>query len=119
MSTHPEHPEDVELVPPPAHTPEALRAALAVVAPHRLPEMEQQKNEVFALAVQSGSITPLRTFIRTWAAHIEIARNLNTAARLRTVEHLMQVLDPATEQWKAAARECTEIFDAAYAKVAE
>jgi hypothetical protein len=50
VSTHPEHHEDVELIPPPAHTPEALRAALAVVAPHRLPEMEHQKNEVFALA---------------------------------------------------------------------
>ncbi|WP_042422183.1 hypothetical protein [Streptacidiphilus anmyonensis] len=117
MSTHHAHPEDAELIPAPAHTPEALRAALAKVAPHRLPEMEQQKNEVFALAVESGSITPLRTFILTWAAHIEIARNLETAARLRAAEHLMQVLDPATEQWRDAARECTTLFDTAYATV--
>jgi hypothetical protein len=117
VSTHPEHPEDAELIPAPAHSPEALRAALAKVAPHRLPEMEQQKNEVFALAVESGSIAPLRTFILTWAAHIEIARNLESAARLRAAEHLMQVLDPGTGQWREAARECTALFDHAYAKV--
>jgi hypothetical protein len=107
----------VELIPAPAQTPEALRAALAQVAPHRLPEMEQQKNEVFALAVESGSIAPLRAFISTWAAHIEIARNLETAARLRAAEHLMQTLDPATQEWQQATRECTELFDAAHAKV--
>lgn len=117
MSTHPAHHEDAELVPAPVQTPAALPAALAVVAPHRLPEMEQQKNEVFALAVESGSIMPLRTFIWTWAAHIEIARNLNTAAQLRAAEHLMQVLDPSTEQWRQAARECVELFDTACAKM--
>ena len=110
-------PENAELIPPPAHTPEALRAALAQVAPHRLPEMEQQKNEVFALAVETGSITPLRNFILTWAAHIEIARNLDTAARLRAAKHLLQILDLATEQWQEAAREYTSLFDNAYATV--
>jgi hypothetical protein len=116
VSTQPARHEGSDLIPAPAQTPEALRAALVQVAPHRLREMEGQKNEVFALAVESGSIAPLRTFISAWAAHIEIARNLESAVQLRAGEHLMQVLDPATEQWGQAARECADLFDAAYAK---
>jgi hypothetical protein len=72
---------------------------------------------VFALAVESGSISPLRAFIWTWAAHIEIARNLTTAAQLRAAEHLVQTLDPSSEAWAEASRECVMIFEAAYAKV--
>jgi len=55
MTTQPAH-HDGELIPRPERTPEALRAALATVAPHRLAEMEQQKNEAIALAVETDSI---------------------------------------------------------------
>nr|WP_166682629.1 hypothetical protein [Streptomyces sp. 846.5] len=116
MTLQPEH-HGTELIQRPALTPDALRAALTVVAPHRLPEMEQQKNEVFALAVESSSITPLRGFLATWAAHIEIARDRDTAARLRAAEPLVQSLDPGSKQWRKAVDDCAEIFDHAYAAV--
>ncbi|MFG2678364.1 hypothetical protein [Streptomyces sp. NPDC048392] len=46
MSTQADHGR--ELVPRPEQTPEALRSALAVVAPGRLPEMQRTKDEAFA-----------------------------------------------------------------------
>jgi hypothetical protein len=116
MSTHPEHHGD-ELIPRPEHTPEALRAALAAVAPHRLPEMERQKNEAIALAVESGSIAPLRGFLATWGVHLEIARNLDTAARLRAAEHAAQTLDREDPAWHQAMDEIRAIFATAHAAV--
>lgn len=106
-----------ELVPRPERTPEALRACLARIAPHRLQEMEQQKNEAIALAVESGSITPLRGFLTAWAAHIEIARNLGTAARLRAAEHAAQTLDRDDPAWRAAVEEIRSIVADAHAAV--
>ncbi|MBD9732922.1 MULTISPECIES: hypothetical protein [unclassified Streptomyces] len=41
-----------EPVPRPEQTPDALRAALAVVAPGRPAEMQRTKNEAFAHAVE-------------------------------------------------------------------
>ncbi|MFJ5233897.1 hypothetical protein ACIQBJ_28850 [Kitasatospora sp. NPDC088391] len=119
MTAQPEHPacHDDELVPRPAKTPEALRAALATVAPHRIPELTAQQDEAFALAVRTGSIDPLRAFLNTWAAHVEVARNLDTAARLRRAEHTVQTLDRDDPRWSAAVRESLEIFNHAYAAV--
>lgn len=50
MSTQADHGH--ELAPRPEQTPDALRAALAVVAPARLPEMQRTKDEAFAKAVE-------------------------------------------------------------------
>lgn len=50
MSTQADHGR--ELVPRPAQTPDALRAALAVVDPTRLEEMQATKDEAFAKAVE-------------------------------------------------------------------
>ncbi|MDX3236454.1 hypothetical protein PV392_12320 [Streptomyces sp. ME03-5709C] len=108
MTTRPEH-HGAELFARPARTPEALRAALAQVAPHRLAETEQRKNEAIAFSVDSGSIEPLRAFLTAWAVHVEIARDLDTAGRLRS--H-----DPA---WRAAVAEIRAVFDRARAAVGE
>ncbi|MFE0628920.1 hypothetical protein ACFW3D_18410 [Streptomyces sp. NPDC058864] len=116
MTTQPEH-HGAELIARPARTPEALRAALAQVAPHRLAEMEQQKNEAIALSVDSGSIEPLRGFLTAWAVQVEIARDLDTAARLRSAEHTAQTLDRDEPEWKAAMAEIRAIFDQARAAV--
>ncbi|MFG2695991.1 hypothetical protein [Kitasatospora sp. NPDC048407] len=113
---HSVHPDD-ELIPRPQKTPDALRAALAAVAPHRLPEMAEQQDEVFALAVRAGSIDPLRVFLNTWAAHIEVARHLDTAARMRAAEHAVQTLDRDDPRWSEAIRVCLEIFNRAHAAV--
>lgn len=62
------------LIPRPERTPAALRVALAQVAPHRLPDMERQKDEAIALAARAGSLGPITQFLETWAEAIEIAR---------------------------------------------
>jgi len=118
MTAQPDHSaHHDELIPRPEKTPDALRAALAAVAPHRLPEMAEQQDEAVALAVRTGSIDPLRAFLNTWAAHIEVARNLLTAARLREAEHTVQSLDRDDRRWSEAVRESLEIFNRAYAAV--
>jgi hypothetical protein len=123
MTTQPEHHgpahHGTELTPRPERTPDALRAALAQVAPQRLAEMEQQKDEVIALAVSSGSIAPLRGFLTTWAVHIEIARNLGSASRLRAAEHAAQTLDRDDPAWQAAMDEIRATFDEARAAVSD
>ncbi|MFF4789586.1 hypothetical protein ACFY2M_07410 [Streptomyces sp. NPDC001276] len=54
MTTQPE--QGHELVPRPERTPEAVRVVLARVAPHRLGEMEQHKEQALATAIQDGKI---------------------------------------------------------------
>jgi hypothetical protein len=56
MSTQSDHGHD--LVPRPEQTPDALRAALAVVDPGRLEEMQATKDEAFAKAVEWQSTEP-------------------------------------------------------------
>lgn len=116
MTTQPER-HEAELIARPERTPDALRVALAQVAPHRLAEMEQQKNEAIALSAESGSIEPLRGFLAAWAVHVEIARDLDTAARLRSAEHAAQILDRDDRLWKAAMAEIRAVFDEARAAV--
>ncbi|MFD4613861.1 DUF6207 family protein [Streptomyces sp. NPDC058451] len=43
-----------ELVPRPERTPQAVRVALVRLAPHRLDEMEQHKEQALATAIQDG-----------------------------------------------------------------
>ena len=70
VSTQPDH--DTELIPRPARTPEALRAALAAIAPERLPEMDADQRRAVAAAIEQSSIKPLQLFMIAWAANIEI-----------------------------------------------
>ncbi|WP_053913367.1 hypothetical protein VM636_12260 [Streptomyces sp. SCSIO 75703] len=79
MSTQADHGH--ELVPRPEQTPDALRAALAVVDPGRLPEMQRTKDEAFAQAVEWQSLSPVRSWVLTWSRDIEIARRPDLAAR--------------------------------------
>jgi hypothetical protein len=81
--------------------------------------MEQQKNEVIALAVGSGSIARLHGFLTSWAVHIEIARNLDIASRLRAAEHAARTYDRDDPGWQAAMDEIRSIFDAARAAVSK
>ncbi|KPI22107.1 hypothetical protein OK074_7221 [Actinobacteria bacterium OK074] len=93
------------LVPRPERTPAALRVALARVAPHRLPEMERQKDEAIALAAQTGSLGPITQFLETWAVAIEIARVPATAARLRAAEYTAQSVERDDPAWRPAMDE--------------
>jgi hypothetical protein len=62
------------LVPGPEQTPDALRAALAVVDPGRLPEMQRTKDDAFAKAAEWQSLSPVRNWVLAWAGGIEIVR---------------------------------------------
>ncbi|WP_329456989.1 hypothetical protein [Streptomyces sp. NBC_01497] len=70
-----------ELIPRPEQTPEALRTALAVVAPSRLPDMRRTHDEALAKAVAWQSPTPVRSWVLIWARDIEIARRPDLSSR--------------------------------------
>lgn len=87
MSTQPDH--SGELIPRPERTPDALRVALARIAPHRLGEMEQQKNTAFSLAAAYDSLGPIHGWLSVWAREVEIERLPDLSARRR---HALDVL---------------------------
>ncbi|MFF4405767.1 hypothetical protein ACFY2W_32930 [Streptomyces sp. NPDC001262] len=70
-------------IPRPDRTPEAVRAALSRVAPHRLAEMERSKEEALAVALQDGKIGHLQHWLVWWAAQVEIERRPDLSARQR------------------------------------
>lgn len=92
-------------VPRPDRTPAALRVALAQVAPHRLPEMEQQKDEAIALAARTRSLGPITQFLETWAVAVEIARTPAYAARLRAAVYTARSVDRDDPAWREAMDE--------------
>lgn len=63
MSTQADHGH--ELIPRPEPTPDALRGALAVIAPGRLAEMQAMKDEAFAKAAEWQSVSPVRSWVLT------------------------------------------------------
>jgi hypothetical protein len=66
-----------ELIPRPERTPEALRAALGVIAPDRLEEMQAEKDETFTKAVEWQSVTP----VQSWVPTASLAREMRPGPR--------------------------------------
>ncbi|RCG19460.1 hypothetical protein DTL70_22030 [Streptomyces diacarni] len=116
MTTHPE--EQAELVPRPERTPGALREALSVVAPGRLPDMDREKDEALAEAVRQSTIGPLRGFLLRWAAVIEIERFPAQARRFHRAEYLAHVSEDP-EQARHHVHESGDILRAAYRELGE
>lgn len=104
MTAQPFEP-DGPLIPRPERAPAVLRVALAQVAPHRLAEMERQKDEAIALAARTAGLGPIVQFLETWAVVVEIARNPVTVARLRAAEYTAQTVDRADPAWRSAMDE--------------
>ncbi|MFE3602595.1 hypothetical protein ACFXP3_22465 [Streptomyces sp. NPDC059096] len=109
MSTQADHGH--ELVPRPEQTPDALRAALAVVAPGSLAEMQRTKDEAFAKAVEWQSLSPVRSWVLAWARDIEIARRPDLSARHHRASGNLEHEDPNVAQ--EALRELTAVLDEA------
>ncbi|NEA48471.1 hypothetical protein [Streptomyces sp. SID10815] len=109
MSTQADHGH--ELVPRPEQTPDALRTALAVVAPGRLAEMQRTKDDAFAKAVEWQSLSPVRSWVLAWARDIEIARRPDLAARHARARGALEHEDPAVA--REALQELTEVLDEA------
>ncbi|MFI1734290.1 DUF6247 family protein [Streptomyces acidicola] len=101
------------LISRPERTPAALRVALAQVAPHRLAEMERQKDEAITLAARTGSLGPITQFLETWTVAIEIARIPAAAARLRAAEYTAQTVDHGDPAWHGAMDEIRHLHSTA------
>lgn len=114
MTTQPDHAG--ELIPRPERTPAALRAALAVVAPERVPEMDASQRAAVAEAIEQSDIAPLRMFLIQWAAVIEIERFPDTARALRRAEYLAQTAG-TPEESRRHVRAAGEILRAAHEAV--
>ena len=100
-----------DLIPRPEQTPEALRAALAVVDPGRLEEMQAMKDEAFAKAVEWQSVSPLQSWVLIWARDIEIARRPALSARLAHAKGRLEHEDSAIAE--GALRELSGVLDQA------
>ncbi|WP_369177412.1 hypothetical protein [Streptomyces mutabilis] len=109
MSTQADHGHG--LVPRPEQTPDVLRAALAAVDPQRLPEMQRTKDEAFAKAVEWQSLSPVRSWVLTWARDIEIARRPDLAARLAHAKNNLEHED--ADVAREALRELSAVLDEA------
>ncbi|MGW2637415.1 DUF6247 family protein [Streptomyces sp. NPDC001348] len=99
-----------------APTPDALRDAVARIAPSRLPALTRHLFEATTNAQQTQSLAPLRAFVHSWAVFVAIERYPGRAARLRELERIVDAgeLDP-TE----AIAEIHAIREAAEAEAAQ
>ncbi|MFE0100103.1 DUF6247 family protein [Streptomyces sp. NPDC059009] len=112
MSAQPDGPYG-PLIPMPEPTPDALRAAVARIAPSRVPALTQHLFEATTNAQQTQSLAPLRAFIHSWAVFVAIERHPQRAARLRELERLV---DAGNEDPTDAIAEIRHIRDAAEAE---
>ncbi|MEU7558816.1 hypothetical protein [Streptomyces eurythermus] len=109
MNTRADHGH--ELLPRPAETPDVLRAALAVVAPGRLEEMQATKDDAFAKAVERQSLSPVRSWVLMWARDIEIARRPDLSSRYVRAQSDLEHEDPVVAQ--DALRELSAVLEEA------
>jgi hypothetical protein len=107
---------DEPLIPMPALTLDALREAVATVAPSRLPEFFQEVQDAFSKAGDEDSVFPIRHFYRRWGATVAIERRPSVAARLHAAERALADRDAGIRD--RAIREAGEIVQAAYREVA-
>jgi hypothetical protein len=80
-------------------TPDTLRAAVARIAPSKIPALTQHLFEATTNAQQTQSLAPLRAFVHSWAVFVAIERHPERAARLRELERTVD----GTEQDPTAA----------------
>ncbi|MFK4271076.1 DUF6247 family protein [Streptomyces milbemycinicus] len=114
MSTQPEHTQ-APLIEQPAGTPEALRAAVALIAPGSLAAFDTERAEAVQQARTDVSAAPLRRFIGQWAVNVAIERFPARAARLRELETLVANSDDLVQVREATA-EIGRILDSAFAE---
>ncbi|MGP3945884.1 hypothetical protein [Streptomyces sp. 6N106] len=112
MSAQPDGPYG-PLIPMPDLTPDALRTAVARIAPSRVPALTQHLFEATTNAQQTQSLAPLRAFVHSWAVFVAIERHPERAARLRGLE---QIVDMDEQDPTTAIHEIQQIRKAAEAE---
>ncbi|MDH6704710.1 hypothetical protein P3T27_001413 [Kitasatospora sp. MAA19] len=108
--------DGAELIPRPDKSPAALKAALAVVASDRLPEMVEGQTRAMAAAIEAGSINPIRTFVAHWAAMVEIERVPTTARAYHRANYLANHAATVAE-CRQHATEVAAIYRSAFSAV--
>ncbi|GAA2154713.1 hypothetical protein GCM10009760_53870 [Kitasatospora kazusensis] len=108
--------DGVEFIPRPEQSPAALKAALAVVAADRLPEMIDGQTRAMAEAITTGSIQPIRAFVAHWATVLEIERQPAIAQAYHRANYLANHAATVAECREHAAT-VAELYRAAYAAV--
>ena len=98
-------------------TPDALRAALAGIAPGRLAEMRAMKDDAFAKAAEWPSEGPVRCWVLIWAREIEIARRADLSTRYAWAQSNLEHEDPVVA--REALRELSAVLDEALKAVRE
>ncbi|MEV5874312.1 DUF6247 family protein [Streptomyces sp. NPDC052101] len=101
------------LIPMPELTPDALRAAVARIAPSRIPALTQHLFEATTNAQQTQGLAPLHAFVHSWAVFIAVERHPERAARLRELE---RIVDTGEQDPTAAIAEIRAIREAAEAE---
>ena len=101
------------LIPMPQLTPDALRDAVARIAPSRLPTLTQHLFEATTNAQQTQSLAPLRAFVHSWAVFVAIERHPARAEHLRELE---RIVDAGEQDPTEAIAEIRAIRDAAEAE---
>ncbi|GAA1401092.1 hypothetical protein GCM10009639_42910 [Kitasatospora putterlickiae] len=109
-------PDRTELIPRPEKNPAALKAALAVVAADRLPEMVNGQTLAMAEAIDAASVQPIRAFVDHWAATIEIERVPERAEAYHRANYLANHAATVAECRRNASL-VAEIYRTAYAAV--
>jgi hypothetical protein len=97
----------------PEPTPDALRRAVARIAPSRLPALTQHLFEATTNAQQTQSLGPVRAFVHSWAVFIAIERHPSRAERLRELE---QIVEAGEQDPSEAIAEIRAIREAAEAE---
>ncbi|MFB8238297.1 hypothetical protein ACFC58_17265 [Kitasatospora purpeofusca] len=108
--------DGIELIRRPEQNPAELRAALAVVAADRLPEMLDGQTKAMAEAIDTASVQPLRSFVAHWSAVEEIERHPATARAYHRANYLANHAATLAECREHAAT-VAKFYRAAYAAV--
>jgi hypothetical protein len=108
--------DGAELIPRPEKTPAALKAALAIVAAARLPEMIDGQTRAMAEAIKESSVNPIRAFVAHWAAVVEIERFPETAKAYHRANYLANHA-VTVEECRANAAQVAGLYRAAFAAV--
>lgn len=107
---------DTPLIPMPPITSAGLRAAVAQIAPARLPSFVKDLDQAVEWAAEASDIAPLRTFLIRWGEFVAIQRYPARAARLRALEDAAQEVS-GREEVSALIAQMMEIVNEARREV--
>ncbi|MFC5661800.1 hypothetical protein ACFP3U_02245 [Kitasatospora misakiensis] len=110
--------DGIELIPRPEQNPAALKAALAVAAADRLPEMIDGQTKAMAEAIDTASVQPIRSFVAHWSTVVEIERQPVIARAYHRANYLANHAATLAE-CREHATTVAELYRAAYAAVNE